>query len=88
MSTINRRNFLKTSIMGGVTATFFSPLKCIVSFINQENISAGVALTTGNHRADLAFRALQPFSEQIKQAIGDRLVVLKPNIRRCRLKPN
>jgi len=79
MSTINRRNFLKISIMGGVSATFFSPLRGTASFINQENISASVALTTGNHRADLAFRALQPFSKQIKQAIGDRLVVLKPN---------
>ena len=38
-----------------------------------------MALTTGDNRADLAFRALQPFSKQIRQAIGNRRVVLKPN---------
>ena len=38
-----------------------------------------MAITSGDNRADLAFRALQPFATQIKQAIGDRLVVLKPN---------
>ena len=38
-----------------------------------------VALTTGDHRADLVFRALKPFSEQIKRDIGKRRVILKPN---------
>lgn len=79
MSTINRRSFLKTTIMGGVSATLINPLRGIESYIKQENISASVALTAGSNRADLAFRALQPFSKQIKQAIGNRLVVLKPN---------
>ena len=36
-------------------------------------------LTTGDNRADMAFRALQPFSKQIKQDIGNHRVVLKPN---------
>jgi uncharacterized protein (DUF362 family) len=38
-----------------------------------------VALTTGDNRADMAFRALKPFSKQIAQAIGKKRVVLKPN---------
>jgi uncharacterized protein (DUF362 family) len=38
-----------------------------------------VALTTGDNRADLVFRALKPFSEQIKKGIGKRRVILKPN---------
>jgi uncharacterized protein (DUF362 family) len=38
-----------------------------------------VCITTGNNRADMAFRALQPFSKQIAQAIGKKRVVLKPN---------
>ena len=79
MSTFNRRNFLKTSIIGGVAATYFSPVKAIAPFWYPGNISARVSLTSGDDRADIAFRALQPFSEEIKQAIGDRLVVLKPN---------
>jgi uncharacterized protein (DUF362 family) len=38
-----------------------------------------VALTTGESRADLAFRALQPFAKELQQAIGKRRVVIKPN---------
>jgi uncharacterized protein (DUF362 family) len=79
MSTIDRRNFLKTSIMAGVSATFINQLSGIEPYISQVNTSASVALTTGTNRADLAFRALQPYSKQIKQAIGNKLVVLKPN---------
>jgi len=79
MTTYNRRNFLKTSIIGGVAATCFSPLGALASAKNQEQFSAHVALTSGDNRADLVFRALQPFSKQIAQAIGDRRVVLKPN---------
>ena len=79
MNTINRRSFLKTSFLGGVAATFIGPLNTFASFGTQELRSASVAITSGDNRADLAFRALQPFATQIKQAIGDRLVVLKPN---------
>ena len=79
MNTFNRRNFLKTSIIGGLAATCFNPVRAIAPFWYPENISARVALTSGDNRADIAFRALQPFSEEIKQAIGDRRVVLKPN---------
>jgi len=75
MTNYNRRNFLKTSIMGGVAATCFGPL----NLGYQEHKSAKVALTSGDNRADLAFRALQPFSKEIRHAIGNRRVVLKPN---------
>ncbi len=79
MNTINRRTFLKTSFLGGVAATYIGPLNTFASFGNQELRSASVAITSGDNRADLAFRALQPFAKQIKQAIGGRLIVLKPN---------
>ncbi len=79
MNTIDRRSFLKTSVMGGVAASFISPLDTFASFYRPEQLSASVAITSGDNRADLAFRALQPFSEQIGQAIGGRRVVLKPN---------
>jgi uncharacterized protein (DUF362 family) len=65
--------------MGGIAATCASPLNSITSFADIEEKSSKVALTSGDNRADLAFRALQPFSAQIKQAIGNRRVVLKPN---------
>ena len=75
MTNYNRRNFLKTSIMGGVAATCFGPL----NLVSQGSTSAKVALTSGDNRADLAFRALQTFSKEIRHSIGNRRVVLKPN---------
>jgi len=38
-----------------------------------------VALTTGNDRVNLAFKALEPFKKEIAAAIGDKRVILKPN---------
>ncbi len=40
---------------------------------------ARVALTTGDNRADNTFRALRTFEKEISQAIGNKLVVVKPN---------
>ncbi len=79
MNTLNRRNFLRTSVLGGVAASVAGPLSAFASFDEQAQLPARVALTTGDNRADMAFRALQPFSKQIRQAIGNRRVVLKPN---------
>lgn len=79
MGTYNRRNFLKTSIMGGVAVTFIKPLNNFVPFGKADQFSSRVGLTTGDNRADMAFRALKPFSDQIARAIGNRRVVLKPN---------
>ncbi|HUU99832.1 MAG TPA: DUF362 domain-containing protein [Bacteroidales bacterium] len=79
MSTINRRSFLKTSLMGGVAIAYINPIRTFASPGSPGAFSSRVALTTGDNRADLAFRALQPFAKQIKQAIGDKLVILKPN---------
>jgi uncharacterized protein (DUF362 family) len=80
MNKIDRRSFLKTSVIGGVATSFIGPFSSFASFDKQEQLSASVAITTGDNRADLAFRALQPYSKQIKKAIGDRRVVLKPNM--------
>lgn len=79
MRTFNRRNFLKTSLMGGVAVTCYNPFKAISPVWDSENQNTHVSLTSGDNRADLAFRALQPFSKQIKHAIGNRRVVIKPN---------
>jgi uncharacterized protein (DUF362 family) len=78
MTNFNRRNFLKTSLMGGVAVTCLKPLRNSSLFFPQE-LSSSVALTTGNNRADLAFRALEPFSKQVRQAIGEKRVIIKPN---------
>jgi uncharacterized protein (DUF362 family) len=79
MSTYSRRSFIKTTIAGGVTATLIRPFDTFASFGAVQDFSSEVTLTTGDNRADMAFRALKPFSKQIAQAIGKRRVVLKPN---------
>ena len=79
MNSINRRNFIKTSVLGGLGVSLIHPMDAFISFQTQEQLPASVALTTGDSRADLVFRALQPYSRQIKKAIGNRRVVLKPN---------
>lgn len=78
MPVYNRRNFLKTSILGGIAATCINPFDTIASFGKQE-FAARVALTSGDNRADLAFRSLKPFSDQIARTIGNRRIILKPN---------
>jgi uncharacterized protein (DUF362 family) len=79
MTNFDRRKFLKTSIIGGVAATYINPFDSFASVGNQNPVNSKVSLTTGDNRADMAFRALQPFSKQIAQAIGKHRVVLKPN---------
>ncbi len=65
--------------MGGMGATLISPFDMLATFTNQEQFSSQVSLILGDNRADMAFRALQPFSKQIADAIGSRRVILKPN---------
>ena len=80
MGTIKRRQFLKSSIFGGMALSipFGYDLKHF-SGKSATDFTSQVSLTTGDHRADMAFRALQPFSDQIKRAIGNKRVVIKPN---------
>ncbi len=79
MANYTRRDFLRTSLIGGAALTYFNPLKAFNSFNNSGDPAASVSLTTGNDRADMVFRALRPFSDEIRRAIGTRRVVLKPN---------
>jgi uncharacterized protein (DUF362 family) len=78
MSIYTRRSFLKTSVIGGVGAACIKPFDSF-GVPGKESLISKVSLTTGDNRADMAFRALQPFSKEIAQAIGKRRVVLKPN---------
>jgi uncharacterized protein (DUF362 family) len=79
MSFYNRRNFLKTSVMGGVAAACIRPFDAFSSIGKMDQLSTRVALTSGDNRADLVFRALKPFSKQVAKEIGQRRIVLKPN---------
>lgn len=75
----NRRDFLKASILGGVAVSLPYTSKAIFNYSGQESGDTRVSISAGNDRANMAFQALKPFSEQIKRAIGNRRVVLKPN---------
>jgi uncharacterized protein (DUF362 family) len=79
MTAFSRRNFLRTSLIGGVAATFINPFDTFAAYGQQEKFPSRVALTTGDSRADMVFRGLKPFSDQIAASIGNRRVVIKPN---------
>jgi len=78
----NRRQFLKTSLMGGATllATRWSVSRAFVPAVPKvEPARSRVALTAGEDRADLAYRGLKTFDKQLAAAIGNRRVIIKPN---------
>lgn len=82
MNSVNRRNFIKTTLAGGIAASFIGPISSISKYSENElpvSSSSAVGLTTGDNRADMAFRALQPFAKQIKAAIGKKRIIVKPN---------
>jgi uncharacterized protein (DUF362 family) len=90
----SRRRFLKNSILGGLGLAEGLRLADAVRAQTGTRAPAGapsparsvaaipparVSLTTGNNRADNTFRALRTFEKEIAQAIGNKLVILKPN---------
>ena len=79
MSYFDRRGFIGTSVLGGVGMTFLKSVSAVSPLLNFDSRPAQVSITTGDDRADLVFRALVPFADEIKQAIGNRRVVIKPN---------
>ncbi|MBP8960575.1 MAG: DUF362 domain-containing protein [Bacteroidales bacterium] len=79
MNMINRRDFIKTSLIGAAGISIYRPSGNFVFQQAQENFISSVSFTTGEDRVDMTFRALQPFSRQIRDAIGNRRVILKPN---------
>ncbi len=87
MNSIDRRSFIKTSVIGGIATSFAGVSASQIDLVSKsslpdkkEILRPTVSLTTGDNRADMVFRALQPYSKQIKESIGKRLVVLKPNM--------
>lgn len=80
MESLKRREFLKSSLLGSMALALPFGIKLPnLSERAEVEFTSQVGLTTGDHRADMAFRALQPFGSQMKQAIGSKRVVIKPN---------
>ena len=79
----SRRNFLKTSLLGGAAALAAWRLRpawaAQAAPAAAGKFTSRVALTAGNDRANLAFQALEPFRKEIAAAIGNKRVILKPN---------
>ena len=85
MKLLDRRDFIRASLFGGVAATTL-PSLLLQSCTEQATvktttgaIGSRVSLVTGNDRADMAFRTLQPFAKEIAQAVGKKRIILKPN---------
>ena len=83
MNKLHRRDFIKASLFGGVAATIM-PVTVMEALAKQTKVTVNtgtkVSLATGSNRADMAFRALQPFSKEIAQAAGNKRIIVKPNM--------
>jgi uncharacterized protein (DUF362 family) len=88
----NRRDFLKTGLVTGAGALFAArfaraagagatPETPVAPQPPAASSAAPskVALTNGDNRTDIVFRALKSLEKEIAQAIGHRRVVIKPN---------
>lgn len=77
-----RRGFLRTSLLGSVAAVAAGHLSCpavAVGGTARQSTRSRVSLTTGDDRTDNIFRGLKVFEKEIKNTIGDRRVIVKPN---------
>ncbi len=79
----SRRNFLKTSVVGGAAAAAALHLPSAWAAKTASpaagNFTSRVSLAAGDDRANIAFKSLEPFKKEIAAAIGNKRVVLKPN---------
>lgn len=78
----DRRTFLKNSLLSGA-ALLVAPWSVRRIYAGESaapaTFTSRVALTTGEDRANLAFKGLSFFEKQIAKAIGRKRVIIKPN---------
>jgi len=78
-----RRNFLKSTVAGGTAAAMAWRLPSAwgvdVPFAALGSSTSRVSLAAGDDRANIAFKALEPFKKEIAAAIGKKRVIIKPN---------
>lgn len=78
----NRRDFLRTSLLGGLAAVGtarFAGLAHAADEAAAPQPTSRVALFHGDDRANIAFGALKVHEQEVRRAIGNRRVVIKPN---------
>ncbi|MCE5250868.1 DUF362 domain-containing protein [bacterium] len=76
----SRRRFIKSMMAGaaGLTAGFpFPDGKSEAATV--EPGTSRVSFVTGTDRRDMIYQALKPLEKEIKQAIGEKQVIIKPN---------
>lgn len=76
-----RRDFIRSSVVGGLAALAGHRLAGVEAMAAPapRAVGARVALMHGEDRAAIAFNALRPFADEVRKAIGNRRVVIKPN---------
>jgi len=83
MTQLHRRDFIKASLFGGAVAAMM-PATVMESLAKSTKvtISTGskVSLATGSNRAEVAFNTLRPFAKEIAQAVGNKRIIVKPNM--------
>jgi uncharacterized protein (DUF362 family) len=79
MKPYSRRTFIRSSIIGGAAISFANTINAFPLYTDPSDKKTQVSITTGVDRADMAYRALMPFADEIKRSIGNRRVVLKVN---------
>lgn len=75
-----RREFLKRSLISTAGAAAAWRIASLPNTACATPYTSRVAITKGDSRADNAFRAMQMFKKQIATAIGDKRVIIKPNL--------
>jgi len=83
MVKLHRRDFIRASLFGGIAAATL-PTYAMKVLEEQTNATietnSRVSLVTGTNRAEMVFNALHPFAKEITQAVGNRRIVVKPNL--------
>lgn len=78
---ITRRQFLARSLAGTATAATAWHLASLGGIVRAgEGVASRVAISKGSNRAENAFRAMQIFKREIASAIGDKHIIVKPNV--------
>ena len=83
MIKLHRRDFIRASLFGGIAAaTIPTSVMHVLAAQTKTTVetTSRVSLVTGSNRAEMAFNALQPFAKEITQAVGNRRIVVKPNM--------
>lgn len=78
-----RRGMLRSSLFGAAALAAGRPSWCLASgpapAVALKKAPSPVVLTHGEDHADIIFQSLVPLKDRIAQAIGEKLVIIKPN---------